>query len=450
MMIKNVGKRFACCLVMIAWGTLHAQEETTPTVKLPKVRDELAVRFKTDQDARFKLIQAMNQGQVKKTDGKFVINGGLNQKVEAIDKENTAWMKKLVQEHGWLGKTLVGKKAAHQAWLLVQHADKDPAFQKSCLALMEKMPKGEVAGADVAYLTDRVLAAENKPQRYGTQCQMKDGKAFVRDVEDRPNLNKRRAEVGLEPIEDYLKSVEEMYREKAKPNESKQEADETPYWTEKRRDAYSKRNVDPSQWDREMFNEDVESIAEHSWPTKAAISNFPSPVGIYDSPGGRLLSRKLKIGDKTINGTYVAWGKGAFNKHVFENKDDTELLYFNIFILTDLPKPEDNKKEIISRNHPHYLATGKQKTSLGEVDWVQLALADDNNYAIVAQRVFDLKYGKTLLVAPQTDGSLRFMQLQAPQTYNHAIVPKVFDDHVKELESNPKVIEFFSNEKTIK
>ena len=79
-------------------------------------------------------------------------------------------MRTQIDEHGWLGKTLVGEDGAHHAWLLVQHADFDKDFQSSCLKLMSAQPKGEVSGVDIAYLTDRILVANGKPQKYGTQA----------------------------------------------------------------------------------------------------------------------------------------------------------------------------------------------------------------------------------------------------------------------------------------
>ncbi len=80
---------------------------------------------------------------------------------------------------------------------LVQHADKDGKFQKRCLELMKSAGKGEVAPVDIAYLTDRVLIAEGKPQRYGTQSVIENGKAMAKNVEDRANLDKRRGSWGL-------------------------------------------------------------------------------------------------------------------------------------------------------------------------------------------------------------------------------------------------------------
>jgi len=56
--------------------------------------------------------------------------------VEAADADNLPWLKQLVAEHGWPGASMVGTDGAHAAWLLTQHADRDPAFQRECLGLL--------------------------------------------------------------------------------------------------------------------------------------------------------------------------------------------------------------------------------------------------------------------------------------------------------------------------
>ena len=183
--------------------------------KLPEVRDALTKRVKIDQQIRRQYMELVdggaNDGQSEKDDSKNKATLSLLMgKMTRVDRDNTAWLKEQVEQHGWLGKTLVGEGGAQNAWLLVQHADRDPEFQKHCLALMNKMPDGEVSKKNVAYLTDRVLCADNKPQRYGTQVTIdpSTGKPKVKEVEDPDNLNKRRASVGLGTIEEYLKLFE--------------------------------------------------------------------------------------------------------------------------------------------------------------------------------------------------------------------------------------------------
>ena len=63
---------------------------------------------------------------------------------------------------------MVGKDGAHAAWLLAQHADRDPAFQRRRLDLVtQAAARGQASPTELAYLTDRGLLAEGKSQEYG-------------------------------------------------------------------------------------------------------------------------------------------------------------------------------------------------------------------------------------------------------------------------------------------
>jgi hypothetical protein len=106
---------------------------------------------------------------------------------------------------------MAGMDGAHAAWLLVQHADADLAFQKRNLELMKAAPKSEVEAMDIAYLTDRVLVAEKKKQVYGTQLVRQGDKYLPKPIQDADNVDKRRADVGLPPLADYLKTAQAEY-----------------------------------------------------------------------------------------------------------------------------------------------------------------------------------------------------------------------------------------------
>jgi hypothetical protein len=121
------------------------------------------------------------------------------------------WLKQTVEKLGWPTNSLVGSEGADAAWLLVQHADADVKFQRKCLDLMAALPKNEVSQTHFAYLTDRVLLAEGKKQIYGTQFDWVDGKLQPQSLEDEANVDKRRAEVGMPPLAQYAKEMEELY-----------------------------------------------------------------------------------------------------------------------------------------------------------------------------------------------------------------------------------------------
>ncbi len=169
------------------------QEKSRESIANPELYAELMKRMKTDQDAR--LAKPPNVIQMT-----------------LIDRDNTAWMKNVIEKHGWPGYAMVGREGAQAAWLLVQHADRDPDFQRRCLELLKQAHKKEDASADhVAYLTDRVLVAEGKPQVYGTQFHAVNGKQQPFPIENEAEVDQRRAAMGLEPIAVYAEQIRSQY-----------------------------------------------------------------------------------------------------------------------------------------------------------------------------------------------------------------------------------------------
>ena len=63
-------------------------------------------------------------------------------------------------------------------------------------------------------LTDRVKINTGEKQIYGTQVTYNSfGQAYPKNLADSMNVNKLRAEVGLEPIEEYLNNMTQMHFE---------------------------------------------------------------------------------------------------------------------------------------------------------------------------------------------------------------------------------------------
>jgi hypothetical protein len=186
---------------------VQANDDKKNVAKDPALRDEIIKRVDADQEARRALFANGQQPTPEKLE-----------KLKQIDEDNTRWLKGVLAQHGWPGKTLVGERAAQGVWLMVQHADRDRPFQKECLALMEKaVAAGEAQGKNLAYLTDRVLVGEGKPQRYGTQFTDKDGVMVPQPIEDEANVDARRASVGLGTLAEYAAQMERTYSKPASP-----------------------------------------------------------------------------------------------------------------------------------------------------------------------------------------------------------------------------------------
>jgi hypothetical protein len=130
-----------------------------------------------------------------------------------VDEVNTARLKEIIEQRGWPTISLVGKKGASAAWLLAQHADKDPAFQEKCLELMKQLPESEVVQWNIALFEDRVRMNTGRPQLYGTQFRMSEGNFGPGPIEDEEHLEERRMAMGLESFEEYSRGMHEMYEE---------------------------------------------------------------------------------------------------------------------------------------------------------------------------------------------------------------------------------------------
>ncbi len=129
------------------------------------------------------------------------------QQLKQVDEKHYAEIKRIHQRYGWPRISLVGKEAAHDYWLLVQHQKLE--FQQQVLPEMERAVKeGEASRVDLTYLYDRVMVREGKPQHWGTQTSCQQGRAVLDPVDDPAGLEKRRKELRLMPIDEYLKSLD--------------------------------------------------------------------------------------------------------------------------------------------------------------------------------------------------------------------------------------------------
>jgi len=138
---------------------------------------------------------------------------------QQLDGRNTADLKTLLDICSWFTISEWGRAADGNAWLLVQHADEDPEFQKAILAKLESLyPSRETRPDHYAYLYDRVAISAHDPtkrtlQRYGTQGRcVEPGKWEPFPIEDEANVDLRRAEVGLPPLAKYIAGFKDICR----------------------------------------------------------------------------------------------------------------------------------------------------------------------------------------------------------------------------------------------
>lgn len=140
---------------------------------------------------------------------------GYHPTMEAVHLKNAARLEEMIDCHGWLGKSLVGEDGAEAAWLIVQHAISRPDLQRRFLPLLKaQIERGENPAWQAAFLEDRILSFEGKPQIYGSQFDWNERDALsANEILEPEKIDERRAAVGLEtPYSEYIKAHNEAVR----------------------------------------------------------------------------------------------------------------------------------------------------------------------------------------------------------------------------------------------
>jgi hypothetical protein len=140
-------------------------------------------------------------------------NKTLQAEVKKVDAENLVQIEAFIKQHGWPTTALVGIKGVGAAWTVIQHSDLE--VQKRYIGMMTKAADdGDLEWALVATTIDRIRVREGKPQIYGTQFKEANGAMVPEPIEDEQHVDERRAKVGLQPLAEYKKLIDQFYLRK--------------------------------------------------------------------------------------------------------------------------------------------------------------------------------------------------------------------------------------------
>lgn len=124
------------------------------------------------------------------------------------DSINLIAVLQIIDKHGWLGISQVGKKANQTLFLIVQHADSN-VLTKYFPLLVKSYELGETPGRYYATMLDRILIDKGQKQLYGTQIQMEkqNGQFVLFPIESESSVDIRRKKAGLMPLATFKKSL---------------------------------------------------------------------------------------------------------------------------------------------------------------------------------------------------------------------------------------------------
>lgn len=135
---------------------------------------------------------------------------GYHPGLKRLHERNTNRAKEIIARHGWPAISLVGEDGSDAMWLIVQHSVLDPEFMLSCVPELESLVnQNEAKGWQLAFLQDRALMLQGKPQIYGTQHVLDDdGNLKPYQLADPESVDERRSAVGLEPLEERTRFLQ--------------------------------------------------------------------------------------------------------------------------------------------------------------------------------------------------------------------------------------------------
>lgn len=132
-------------------------------------------------------------------------------KVEETDRADGVTARAIFAQYGLPTFAIVGPEAAGAFATVIQHQPLE--FQKQVLPRMKAAAEaGEISAESYAMLLDRVESGSGQPQTYGENfvC-MPDGKGKPSPIADAEYVDRRRAEIGLMPLDLYAKVLGELY-----------------------------------------------------------------------------------------------------------------------------------------------------------------------------------------------------------------------------------------------
>ena len=162
-----------------------------PANKVKSVHDELVKRIVEDQAVRTQADRQNDMG--------------------SVDRDNTKWLRELVEEVGWIDVKRFGSETATKAFLIVQHSG-DLRLMQAALPEIEKdMQSGVGDPQDYALLYDRLKLNLGEKQRYGSQIGQNDkGESVMLPLEDKNKVEAYRKAIGLFPLSQYLQIMKQQ------------------------------------------------------------------------------------------------------------------------------------------------------------------------------------------------------------------------------------------------
>lgn len=207
-------------------------------------------------------------------------------------------------------------------------------------------------------------------------------------------------------------------------------------WDIEKLSTRANQHLDSTKWDLELLNQDIETYNKYSEIFQSyPLNKSPFPVAEYDYAVSSI-PFSIEMNSTVFKGVRIG---------EYENPESEKIIdKLTLLILTN-DKDSEETTLVDSRNYPYLTAQGIFKVTNNEFDWVFSASPDGLSTLLINMKLFDLRFGETIIIYPQTDKSFLYEQIKdSPNNYEN------FEDFKKLITNNPKVRKQLISEKNIK
>ncbi|RSC94935.1 hypothetical protein [Tenacibaculum singaporense] len=196
-------------------------------------------------------------------------------------------------------------------------------------------------------------------------------------------------------------------------------------WSLEALESKANQHLDNTKWDSVLFKQDIETYEKYTEVFESyPLNKSPFPVAEYDYA----VSSVPFIIEKE---KYIF--KGVRIGEFISPDSDKVIEKLTLIILTNDKKAEETTL-VDSRNYPYLTAQGYFKTSNNKFDWVFSSSPDGFSILLLNMKLFDLRFGETVIIYPQKDKSFLYEQIKdSPNNYES------FEKFKTVILNNPKV-----------
>ncbi|WP_107038080.1 hypothetical protein [Brumimicrobium mesophilum] len=218
----------------------------------------------------------------------------------------------------------------------------------------------------------------------------------------------------------FLSSCEE--KEKLNSLDKNSEVNE---WNIEKLSIRANEHLDSTKWDLVLLSQDIETYNTYSEIFQSyPLNKSPFPVAEYDYAVSSI-PFSIAIDTAVFKGVRIGEYETPESEKIIDK--------LTLMILTNDKDAVENTM-VDSRNYPYLTAQGMFKVSNNEFDWVFSASPDGFSTLLINMKLFDLRFGETIIIYPQTDKSFLYEQIKdSPNNY------KDFEDFQQSIIANPKV-----------